>query len=257
MCFPAIKQSITRTIQNSSKLSDASFSASSSAALPSVEAPAEEPSDPPEKRTQNRPTYLRSLHPHVNLFVSPISGRGLICVAPIKEGEVIWNGDLAPKDAFQTETVENMLKWPRDKLDDFLHFSFQIDDHLFEGCFTDHCFDDAFNFTNHSCDPNTWFAEGLHHIIVARRDIAPGDEITFDYAMCESYEWNFDILEECMCGSGPGICRGHIRCDDWSRADVRNKYRGHFMPYLNRKIENYEQSLAKQAPSMSKDKAVE
>ncbi len=51
--------------------------------------------------------------------------------------------------------------------------------------------------TNHSCDPNAAFdAEGM---LVALRDIAPNEEITFDYLKhpTPASPWNF----ACRCGS--------------------------------------------------------
>jgi len=51
--------------------------------------------------------------------------------------------------------------------------------------------------TNHSCDPNAGFDEG--GMLVARRDIAPGEEITYDYLAhpLPASPWNF----KCVCGA--------------------------------------------------------
>lgn len=51
--------------------------------------------------------------------------------------------------------------------------------------------------TNHSCDPNARFDEG--GMLVALREIGPGEEITFDYVATPlpASPWNF----ECVCGS--------------------------------------------------------
>src|ERR1700743_2834172 len=55
---------------------------------------------------------------------------------------------------------------------------------------------------NHSCDPNAWLVDDV--ILVARRDIAAGEEITLDQGT-----WNFDEseytvdAEDCTCGSSP------------------------------------------------------
>lgn len=40
-------------------------------------------------------------------------------------------------------------------------------------------------FENHSCDPTTWFVDDI--TMNARRDILPGEEITYDYSTTESY----------------------------------------------------------------------
>lgn len=58
---------------------------------------------------------------------------------------------------------------------------------------------------NYSCDPNAWeFYEGTSSHLVARRDIAAGDEIAIDY--------NVDIANgtawPCRCGTAR--CRGEV-----------------------------------------------
>jgi len=81
-------------------------------------------------------------------------------------------------------------------------------------------------YLNHSCDPNV-----LNFI--ARRDIAAGEEITTDYAYCEaSTHLN---LEPCLCGTS--ICRGRVTGSDWQRADLQQRYRGYFTPYIERLIQ--------------------
>lgn len=88
-------------------------------------------------------------------------------------------------------------------------------------------------YMNHSCDPTTWF-EFDHEayvdgpgVMTARRDIAAGEELTFDYATSEGA---FDQPWVCCCGST--TCRGTVRGCDWKRADLQERYEGHFMPYL-------------------------
>lgn len=57
---------------------------------------------------------------------------------------------------------------------------------------------------NHSCDPNSGFPTG-EPVLFALRDIAPGEEITWDYSTSLSYPgWSLD----CRCGSKR--CRGVI-----------------------------------------------
>ena len=83
---------------------------------------------------------------------------------------------------------------------------------------------------NHSCDPNVGFTGQIG--LVAMCDIQAGEELTFDYAMCDGSEYDeFD----CYCGSKN--CRGHVKGSDWSRPELWEKYDGYFMPYLARRIE--------------------
>ena len=58
---------------------------------------------------------------------------------------------------------------------------------------------------NHSCEPNCRSEIIRGHIwIIARRDIAPGEELTFDYGYSVT-EWK---KHRCLCGSPK--CVGHI-----------------------------------------------
>lgn len=60
-----------------------------------------------------------------------------------------------------------------------------------------------FMFTNHSCSPNIYI-QNLSFI--ARMDIFPGDEITFDYETTE-----YEMAEPFQCHCGSVDCRGIIR----------------------------------------------
>lgn len=81
-------------------------------------------------------------------------------------------------------------------------------------------------YFNHSCDPNV-----LHFI--AWRDIAAGEELTTDYAYCEASPHL--CLDPCLCGSS--ICRGRVTGNDWQRADLQQRYRGYFTPYIESLIQ--------------------
>jgi D-alanine-D-alanine ligase-like ATP-grasp enzyme len=77
---------------------------------------------------------------------------------------------------------------------------------------------------NHSCDPNTWL-EGLD--IVARRDIAQGEELTIDYAtFCGPAMAPF----ACQCGSPD--CRGLVTGDDHLLPEIGERYAGRFSDFV-------------------------
>ena len=77
---------------------------------------------------------------------------------------------------------------------------------------------------NHSCDPNTWL-EGLD--LVARRDIAAGDELTIDYAsFCGPSMSPF----ECTCRAPE--CRRVIRASDHMLPAVRARYGDHVSDFV-------------------------
>lgn len=86
------------------------------------------------------------------------------------------------------------------------------------------------DYFNHSCDPNAGMSGQI--ALVAMRDIEPGDEVCFDYAMTDGSAYD---EFECLCGSP--LCRGHITGDDWQNPDLQERYRGNFSPYLQKRIE--------------------
>jgi SET domain-containing protein len=91
------------------------------------------------------------------------------------------------------------------------------------------------DFFNHSCNPNCGFKGQL--FLVAMRDIALGEEVTFDYAMVVSRSVDSDIVFEMTCHCGAAECRKVITEADWMRADLQRRYRDHFSQYLQEKIE--------------------
>ena len=82
---------------------------------------------------------------------------------------------------------------------------------------------------NHSCEPNCGLIGQL--LVVAMRDIAPGEELTFDYTMCDASDY-----DEFRCLCGRPACRGIVTGSDWRDPELQNKYAGWFSPYLVRRI---------------------
>jgi hypothetical protein len=83
---------------------------------------------------------------------------------------------------------------------------------------------------NHSCEPNCGMRNAT--TIVAMRDIAVGEELTFDYAMSDTSDY-----DEFDCNCGTTMCRGRVQADDWQLENLRHRYRGFFSPYIQRKID--------------------
>lgn len=102
----------------------------------------------------------------------------------------------------------------------------QIEDDLYIAPFQS----EAAHLVNHSCDPNAGFAGQI--AVVALRDIAPGEEICFDYAMCDGSPY-----DEFTCLCGAATCRGTITGSDWQLPALWERYKGHFSPYLQRRID--------------------
>jgi len=93
-------------------------------------------------------------------------------------------------------------------------------------------YEDTF-FINHSCEPNAGIKGQI--FLVAMRDIAENEGVTFDYAMClHETKGAPPYRMECLCGRIN--CRKVITDNDWKLPDLQKKYDGWFSWYLQEKI---------------------
>ena len=87
---------------------------------------------------------------------------------------------------------------------------------------------------NHSCDANSWLEDEV--TLSAKLDIPAGREITLDQGT-----WNFeddeDIWDQDRCSCGSPHCRKILARSDWKLREVRERYEGHFHPFVRRMIE--------------------
>jgi hypothetical protein len=142
---------------------------------------------------------------------------GVFATAPIEAGTVtvVFGGFATPGDVFRQLPVERQ------------HHSLQIGDDLFLAC-DEHLSDG--DLVNHSCDPTLGFTGEI--TLLALRDIEAGEQLTFDYATCDSQPYD---EFECECGSSS--CRVKVTGEDWMQPDLQNRYVGRFSPYLQRRID--------------------
>ena len=164
------------------------------------------------------PKYLPStwLNPRLTLRPSPTHGKGLFATGVIHPDEVvmIWGGDLYTEADLHTLKLQG--EWSYSMIE--------------EGVFLFAPRDGWDYYVNHTCDPNVWMADEV--TVVARRMIRPDEEIRGDYAVWESNSTY--IVDPCNCGSA--MCRKRFTGDDWMRPELQERYHGHFLPYLNRRI---------------------
>ena len=148
------------------------------------------------------------------------AGYGLFAAENITKDERIVDFSGGPGSWVHTKEADPLYEEGND-------YILQTDDDLFFVASNMDELEDA-DFINHSCDPSCGFRGSLE--VVALRDIRAGKEITFDYAMSESS--NFQM--KCVCGAAQ--CRGVITGEDWKIPELQKKYAGYFSDYLERKI---------------------
>jgi SET domain-containing protein len=155
---------------------------------------------------------------------SPIEGSGLFAREAIAEGTVVvrLGGRLVTSVAL-AELIDAADADPRAPYVDTI--TVEEDAHLVLPPGT------AAHFGNHSCDPNLWHVGPYE--LAARRPILAGEELTLDYATSSGAD-GFTL--DCRCGSHR--CRGQVTGDDWRRTDLQRRYRGHWTPALQQRIDD-------------------
>ncbi len=88
---------------------------------------------------------------------------------------------------------------------------------------------EAGDMLNHSCEPNLGLVGAT--VLVTLGEVAPGEELTFDYATCDSSDY-----DEFTCACESATCRGTVTGRDWMLPELQAKYAGWFSPYLARRI---------------------
>ena len=143
-------------------------------------------------------------------------GRGSFAVEPISAGETVaaFGGWVVNRSTLSEMSHDRQAR------------SIQVDDDLY--LVSDETPEPG-DMLNHSCDPNCGLSGSA--LLVAMRDIAVGEEVTFDYAMCDASDYD---EFSCMCGQP--ICRGIVTGADWRDPVLQAKYSGCFSPYLIKRI---------------------
>lgn len=143
-------------------------------------------------------------------------GWGSFAVHPIAAGETVaaFAGWVVPRRILAGLPADRQSR------------SIQIDDDLY---MVADVTPEAGDMLNHSCEPNCGVSGSI--LIVAKRDIAVGEELCFDYAMCDASDY-----DEFMCLCGEPTCRGVVTGSDWRQPELQRKYAGFFSSYLVKRI---------------------
>jgi SET domain-containing protein len=156
--------------------------------------------------------------PKTRVRASPIHGQGLFARQRIREGEIVAvkGGHILDRRALQRSPARGAGA------------SIQIGDGLYIGADTPREVRPNKLFINHSCEPNLGIRGEI--TFVALRDIAPGEELTYDWAMEEH------ARSRTRCACRAPSCRRILTGRDWMLPALQRRYRGYFSAYLAAKI---------------------
>lgn len=159
------------------------------------------------------------IDPRIEVRTSSIQGRGMFACEPIRRGEVvvIWGGEVFSESDLKADKARDRSVVPIGE-GLYLGDGYDVPESLDE-------------YMNHHCDSNVWMQDEV--TLVAKRDIAQGEELTIDYAM-----WETDPAWQMECNCGSPVCRQSITGNDWQLLEVQMRYKGHFSPYVAARIKN-------------------
>ncbi len=156
------------------------------------------------------------LTPKVRTAALPQGGHGSIALEHIAAGEVVaaFGGRCVSRHELDLLPADQQSR------------SIQIDESLYLAASPE---PEPADFVRHSCEPNCGMRGNT--VVVALRDIAPGEAVTYDYAMADGSDYD---EFECQCGTVQ--CRGKVTGHDWMLPELQLRHRGSFSPYLAARI---------------------
>ncbi|WP_327658019.1 SET domain-containing protein [Streptomyces sp. NBC_00483] len=158
-------------------------------------------------------------HPGIEVRPSPVGGSGLLARTPITTGTTVARlGGRLVSDAELRALLDDAVRHPERPYVDTIAVA--DTSHLVLPPRSEQ----SIGYSNHSCDPNLWW-DGPY-TLVARRDIAPDEELTSDYA---TNTWDPRFVLACACGARNG-CRGTVTGSDWRLPELQERYGDHWVP---------------------------
>ena len=132
---------------------------------------------------------------------SGVHGKGMFALAPLAAGEVVieYTGEVIT-------WREALRRHPHDPSDPDHTFYFHID--------AKHVIDakvggNSARWINHACEPNCEADQQDGRIfITALRDIAPGDELSYNYGLVIDQRYTRKLKKQFECRCGGAECRG-------------------------------------------------
>jgi hypothetical protein len=152
-------------------------------------------------RRQPKPAAPRGRR--IQVRRSGVHGKGVFALQPIAAGETIieYTGELIT-------WKEALRRHPHDPAQPNHTFYFHIDDqHVIDA----NVGGNAARWINHACDTNCEADERDGRVFIqATRDIAPGEELFYDYGLVIDERYTPKLKKEYACHCGSRRCRGTL-----------------------------------------------
>ncbi|CAF2002451.1 unnamed protein product [Rotaria magnacalcarata] len=151
--------------------------------------------------------------------------RGIVALEPIQAGEAIFTCDLSicnyyrledPTNKMTKSDVTALMKANPESADYLRYYTYMLDDDLFD--------------------------VPQEELVVAMRDIAEGEELTYHYGLMDS-ENSFWVGLICRCGAK--ICNGELKFDWWRDPNWQEKYEKYAGAHIKRKIKKLREEQEK------------
>ena len=156
------------------------------------------------------------LTPKAQMRQTPGKGSGSFAIEKITKGEVVasFGGFVIEQQELKNYSADRVAR------------SLQLDEanYLLSGPNPE-----PGDMINHSCESNCG-AFGTSSVI-AMKNIEIGEELTFDYAMTDSSQYD---EFECFCGKVN--CRGKITGKAWQDLILQSKYKNYFSSFITKLI---------------------
>ena len=149
--------------------------------------------------------------------VTPGKGTGSFAVSKISKGEIVasFGGNVIDQSKLPNYSADRVSR----------SLQLNSDTYLLSG---DNPEDG--DMINHSCEPNCGIAGTSS--VRAIRDIEIDEELTFDYVMSDSSQY-----DQLKCACEKEGCREKVTGMDWQTKDLQTKYRNYFSSYIEKLIE--------------------
>jgi uncharacterized protein len=176
----------------------------------------------------NMSHHVSWINPKIVIQAAGAKGSGSFVTEAVHQGEIL---------IVQGGRIVESSTLDRPDFEPYAYHCFQVE-HDFYICpveLTHESADGVFQ-VNHSCEPTAGLRGQI--TLVAMRNLAPGEEVTFDYVMTDAgtHEEGWEDME-CLCGTAS--CRQFITGTDWQNPELQAKYAGYFSPHIQNLINQH------------------